>query len=55
MIHIRPARLEGTVKKHWQDTILKRRTLEEISPYLRNKEIETLKNTSRSPPIVAWY
>ena len=53
MIHIRPARLEGIVKRHWEDTILKRRTLDEISPYLSSKEIEILKNTNKTD-FILW-
>lgn len=53
MIHIRPARLERVVKKHWEDTILKSRRLDEISPYLTTDEVEILEKTNKKE-FILW-
>ena len=48
MIHIKTARLEKAVKTHWEDTILKPRSLDEIKPYITDQQYKSLKATDKA-------
>ena len=48
MIHVKTARLEKAVKIHWEDTILKPRSLDEIKPFISDKQYKSLKATDKA-------
>lgn len=48
MIHIKTARLEGGVKTHWEDTILKPRSLDEIKHYITDQQYKSLKDSNKA-------
>ena len=48
MIHVKTARLEKAVKTHWEDTILKPRSLDEIKPFITDQQYKSLKATDKA-------
>ena len=48
MIHVKTARLEKAVKTHWEDTILKPRSLDEIKPFITDNQYQSLKATDKA-------
>ena len=48
MIHVKTARLEKAVKTHWEDTILKPRSLDEIKPFITDHQYHSLKATDKA-------
>ena len=48
MIHVRTARLEKAVKTHWEGTILKPRSLDEIRPFINDHQYQSLKDTKKA-------